>query len=50
MLRFSKTKVAKEKFYGAKKKKKKNCDVGVDHIVISKWTETKIILNIWLDI
>ena len=40
MLRFGKTKVAKEEFYGAKKPIK-IWDVNVDNIVISKLIETK---------
>ena len=39
-LRFGKTKLVKEKFYGAKKLIK-ICDVDVDNIVISKLIETK---------
>ena len=40
MLRFGKTKIAKGKFYAAKKPIK-ICDVNVDNIVISKLIETK---------
>ena len=40
MLRFSKTKVAKETFYGAEKPIN-SWDVNVDNIVISKLVETK---------
>ena len=41
MLRFGKTKAAKEEFYGAKKKKKKIWDVNVNNIDVSKLIETK---------
>ena len=40
MLRFGKTKVSKEEFHGAKKPKR-NWDVNVDDIDISKFVETK---------
>ena len=40
MLRFGKTKIAKEEFYGAKKTTKV-CNVNVDNKVISKLIETK---------
>ena len=40
MLRFSKTKAAKEEFYGVKKTIK-TWDVDVDNMVISKLIETK---------
>ena len=49
MLRFGETKVAKEKFYGAKKPIY-ILDVNVDNIVISKINWKKVILSIWLDI
>ena len=49
MLKFGKTKIAKEEFYGAKKPIK-ILDVGVDNIVISKLIEMKITLSISLDI
>ena len=49
MLKFGKTKVEKEEFYGAKKPRK-IWDVSVDNLVISKLVETIIILSIWLDI
>ena len=41
LLRFHKTKVGKEDFYGAKKKTIKIWDIDFDNIVISKLTETK---------
>ena len=41
ILRFGKTKEAKEKFYGAKKKTINIWDVNVDNIVIAKLVETK---------
>ena len=42
MLRFGKTKAAKEEFYGAKKKKKKKVwVVNVNNIDVSKLIETK---------
>ena len=40
ILRFGKTQLTKEKFYGAKKPRN-ICDVNVDNIVISKLVETK---------
>ena len=41
MLRFGKTKVAKEKFYGAKKRLTNIWDVNADNVVTSKLVETK---------
>ena len=41
MLRFCETKVAKEEFYGTKRKNNKNWDVDLDIIVFSKVIETK---------
>ena len=49
MLKFGKTKIVKEEFYGAKKPIK-ILDVDVDNIVISKLIEMKITLSISLDI
>ena len=49
MLRFGKTKVTKEEFYGAAKPIR-IWDINVDNKVISKLIETKIIPSIWLDI
>ena len=49
MLKFGKTKVEKEEFYGAKKPRK-IWDVSVDNLVISKLVQTIIVLSIWLDI
>ena len=40
MLRFGKTNIAKEKFYGAKKKNNKIWNVEVNNMVISNLTET----------
>ena len=48
MLRFGETKVAKEEFYGTKKRKK-NWNVDVNNIVISKFVEAKNNLSISLD-
>ena len=49
MLRFGETKIAKEKFYAAKKTLN-IWDVNVENIVISKLVRTKTNLNILLDI
>ena len=49
MLRFGETKIAKEKFYAAKKPLN-IWDVNVENIVISKLVRTKTNLNILLDI
>ena len=46
MLRFGETKVAKEKFHGAKKKI--NWDVNFDNAVISKLFETKTNCKYWI--
>ena len=49
MLRFGETKIAKEKFYAAKKPLN-IWDVNVENIVISKLVRTKTNLSILLDI
>ena len=49
MLRFGQTKIAKEKFYAAKKPLN-IWDVNVENIVISKLVRTKTNLSILLDI
>ena len=42
MLKFGETKIAKEKFYAAKKLNKKNWDVSVENIVVSKLVKIKV--------
>ena len=49
MFRFGETKVANEKFYGAKKTIK-IWDVNVNNIMVSKLAETKLIQSMQLDI
>ena len=41
MLRLVEREIAKEKFYAAKKKTIKICDINVDNVVISKLGKTK---------
>ena len=50
MLRFSKTKVEKEKFYSSAKKPIKISDVNVDNIVLTKNSSIDWLDWIWLDI
>ena len=50
MLRFNKTKVVKQEFYGAKKPPIKPWGIAVNSIAISKMIKPRIILTSWLDI